>query len=67
MSPGERIVFESVAARLAAGAYRPRTRHPSHVPAAIVRRVRLATVCDEVLAPALSCAAVAALLALLFA
>lgn len=67
MSPGERLVFESVAARLAAGEYRPRTRHPSHVPPALARRVRLARAVDEVLAPAVSCAAVAALLALLFA
>lgn len=64
----EALIFASVAARLEAGTYRPRAaRQASHVPPALVRRVRLARAVDEVAGPLLSCAAVAALLALLFA
>ncbi len=69
MTP-ERLIFASVAARVAAGTYRPGPRQPSHVPPAVVRRARLATAADavrEVLAPFASCAAVAAALVLLFA
>jgi hypothetical protein len=66
----EALIFASVAARLDAGTYRPGPRQPSHVPARLVRRARLATAAEavrEVLAPLLSCAAVAALFALVFA
>lgn len=39
----EALIFSSVAARLEAGTYRPRTaRQPSHVPPSLVRRARLA-------------------------
>ena len=68
MTP-ERLILTSVAQRLNAGTYRPR-RHPSHVPARLVRRARLATAAEavrEVLAPLASCAAVAAALFALFA
>ena len=66
----EALIFASVAARVAAGTYRPGPRQPSHVPARLVRRARLATAAEavrEVLAPLASCAAVAAALVLLFA
>ena len=67
MSTREALVFSSVAARLEAGTYRPRTaRQPSHVPPALVRRARLARAVDEVAGPALSCAAVAAAVVLFF-
>lgn len=56
----ETIIFRSVAARLADGTYQPRTRQPSHVPAPIVRRAKLAAFVDEIAAPIVSCAAVAA-------
>jgi hypothetical protein len=63
MTP-EALIFASVAARLAAGTYQPRAaRQPSHVPARLVRRARAAALVEaarELLAPALSCAAVAA-------
>jgi uncharacterized MAPEG superfamily protein len=66
-----RLIFSSVAARVAAGTYQPRgPRQPSHVPPALVRRARLATAAEavrEVFAPLASCAAVAALFALAFA
>lgn len=64
----EALIFASVARRLDAGTYRPRAaRQASHVPAALVRRARLARAVDEVAGPLLSCAAVAAALVLLFA
>lgn len=63
----EALIFSSVAARLEAGTYRPRTaRQPSHVPPSLVRRARLARAADEVVGPLLSCAAVAAAVALFF-
>lgn len=64
----ETLIFSSVAARLEAGAYRPRAaRQPSHVPPALVRRARLARAVDEVAGPLVSCAAVAAAVLFLFA
>ena len=57
----ETLIFRSVAARLAAGTYQPRApRQPSHVPARIVRRAKLAAFVDEIAAPLVSCAAAAA-------
>jgi hypothetical protein len=67
----EALIFGSVAARLDAGTYRPRPRlQASHAPPALVRRARFAAAAEaarEVLAPLVSCAAVAAALFALFA
>ena len=66
----EALILSAVAARLDAGTYAPRTaRQPSHVPPAIVRRARFAAAAEaarEVAGPLLSCAAVAAVAALIF-